>query len=124
MRSRFPSRSPTTVLIWASARRIPTSEDTPGGSGAARGLLPDGHVLAALARERLVLPAAPAVAQVHVRELRHQVELGRPHVPEQDREALDAAVDEVEVVRDQPLVGDVVLVEAPVGLADVEGADG
>ena len=88
------------------------------------GLLPDRDVLAALAGERLAPPPAPAVAQAHPGELRHQVELGGPHVAERDRQALDAAVDDLEVVRDQALVGDVVLVEAPVALADVEGADG
>ena len=50
--------------------------------------------------------------------------LGGPGVAEGNREPLDAFVDELEVVRDEALAGDVVLVEAPAGLAYVEGADG
>src|SRR6476469_10834280 len=36
-------------------------------------LLPDRDVLAAVARERLAVPVAPALAQRHTRQLRHQV---------------------------------------------------
>jgi hypothetical protein len=43
-------------------------------------LLPDGDVLGAVAGERLALPVAPALAQRHPGEPRHQVELRRPCV--------------------------------------------
>src|SRR5947208_16325279 len=68
-----------------------------------RALLPDRDVLATLARERLAVPVAPALAQRHPGQLRHQVELRRPHVAERQRQQLPAAVDEREVVRDEAL---------------------
>ena len=58
-------------------------------------LLPDGNVLAALARERLALPAAPALAEAEARHLGHEVELGRPDVAERPRAVLDPPVDDV-----------------------------
>ena len=79
---------------------------------------------AALAREGLALPAAPALAQAHAGELGHQVEFRRPRVSKRNRQALGPAVDDLEVMGREALNGDVVLVEAPAGVADVEGADG
>ena len=87
-------------------------------------LLPDRDVLAAVARERLALPAAPALAQPHPGELRHQVVLGRPRVAERHRETSTLPSDDLEVMRDQPLVRDVVLVDPPVRLAAVEDVEG
>ena len=80
-------------------------------------------MLAAVARERLALPSAPALAQAHPGELRHQVELGGPRVAERDRETFDLPVDDLEVMRREPLVRDVVLVDAPSRLAHVEGVE-
>ena len=76
--------------------------------------------LAAVARERFALPSAPALAQSHAGKLRHEVELRGPHVAEGTRGALDRPVDELEVVRDQALPRDVVLVDPPMRLAEVE----
>jgi hypothetical protein len=42
------------------------------------------------AGERPALPVTPALAQPQTRELRHQVELARPHVANLDRELLHA----------------------------------
>src|SRR3954447_3797758 len=82
-------------------------------------------MFAALARERLALEAAPALAQLQARELGHQVELGGPGVAERDRVADRAALGrDLEVMRDQALVDDVVLVEADPVLADVERLHG
>ena len=52
-------------------------------------------MLAAVARERLPLPAAPALAQGQPGEARHQVQLGRPHVAKRHREDLQLAVDDL-----------------------------
>src|SRR5581483_2027525 len=82
-------------------RRAPLSDELAG-------LLPDADERAALARERLAAPAAPALARAQAGDARHQIELRRPHVAERDRREAAAA----EVVRDEPLVRDVVLVEA------------
>src|SRR3954453_244351 len=77
-------------------------------------------MFAARARERLALEAAPAIAQRHARELGHQVELGGPGIAERARVADRAAAGrDLEVMRDQALVGDVVLVEADPVLTDV-----
>src|SRR4051812_24298064 len=84
---------------------------------------PHGHVLSALTREGLAPPAAPAVAQRHPGELRHQVELRRPDVAERHRVLLDRAADGLEVMRDEALAGDVVLVDTPVRLAALEDAE-
>src|SRR5947209_6982101 len=86
-------------------------------------LLPDRDVLATLAREGLAVPVAPALAQRHPGQLRHQVELRRPHVAERQREQLPAAVDQREVVRDEALIRDVVLVDAPVRRARGEDVE-
>src|SRR5205823_9840071 len=75
-------------------------------------LLPDRHVLRAVARERLALPAGPAFAERHAGEPRHQVELGRPDVPERNRQDVEPAVDDAVMVGDEALPRDVVLVEA------------
>src|SRR5215210_2464808 len=85
--------------------------------------LPDRDVLVALARERLPLPAAPALAKTHSGKPCHQVELRGPHVPEGNREAVDLSVDDPEVMGDEALVRDVVLVESPSVLAHVEDAE-
>src|ERR1700722_14084340 len=65
----------------------------------------------ALARERLASPTAPAFAQLHPGEARHQIELGRPRVAERDRPDLEPAVDHRVVVGDLALRHDVVFVE-------------
>src|SRR6516165_4885047 len=57
-----------------------------------RRLLPHRDVAPALAGEWRTLPVAPAPAQGHPGEPRHQVQLGRPHVAERDRERLYLAV--------------------------------
>src|SRR5205807_7321094 len=72
------------------------------------GLLPDADELRALAREGLALPTAPALAQPHAGEPRHQVELRRPHVAERDRELPEPPVNLAVVMRGQTLVRDVV----------------
>src|SRR5437870_856304 len=61
-------------------------------------LFPDRHVLAALAGERLPPPSAPPLAEPHPRQLRHQVQLRGPDVPERDRGVLAPAVDDLDVV--------------------------
>src|SRR5262245_22907221 len=88
------------------------------------GRFPDADEPVALARERLSPPAAPALAPPHARELCHQVELRRPHVAERDRPWPERPITLGVVVRDQALVGDVVLVEAePRRALEVEGMD-
>src|SRR5215831_4763805 len=89
-------------------------------SASVAGLLPDRDVLAALARERLALPAAPAVSEPHSGELSHEIEFRGPRVPERHRQEFPAPVDEIEVMRGQALARDVVLVDAPVRVAPVE----
>src|SRR5204863_7762958 len=111
------------------SKAAPTSSKTFPGSDAGRRpgsdpLLPDGDELRALACERFADPAAVALAQLHARELRHQVELRRPNVAEGSRRVLERAVRTAAVVmRDQPLVRDVVLVDADVPLAEAEDAE-
>jgi len=78
---------------------------------------------AAVAGERLPIPAAPPLTQPHPGELGHQIELGRPHVAERCRRPLEVAVDEVEVMRRDDLRGHVVLVDPPMRLAPVEDAE-
>src|SRR4051795_1055383 len=94
--------------------------DENASRGSAGSLLPDGDVLRALARERLPVPAAPALAQPHPGHARHQVELLRPDVAERRRAEAPVAVNEREVMRDEPLALDVVLVDPDMGLAEVE----
>ena len=53
-------------------------------------------------------------------QLRHEVELGWPDVPERDGHPIVSAFDEPEMMRDEPLTRDVVLVDPPVKLAGVE----
>src|SRR6185369_9160103 len=85
-----------------------------------RGFPPDRDVLPAVARERLAPPARPALHETHAGDPGHEVELGRPDVAERARRVLDLVADPREMVRDQPLRGDVVLVDAPVARAEVE----
>src|SRR5690349_776067 len=82
--------------------------------------LPDRHVLAAAARERLSVPVAEALPQPHAGQARHQIELRRPDVAERRRRLLEDAVDGAEVVGDEPLAGEVVLVDADVTFAHLE----
>ena len=72
---------------------------------------------------RLLLLGRPRVDIAQDRNRRAHPRRARRRGRE-SREPLDAFVDELEVVRDEALAGDVVLVEAPAGLAYVEGADG
>src|SRR5262249_47789571 len=53
---------------------------------------------AGVRRERLSVPAGPAVTQLESGELRHQVELGRPGVAEWDRPVLALPIGEFDVV--------------------------
>src|SRR5919199_1353660 len=85
------------------------------------GLLPDRNVLGALARERLTLPAAPALQERHPGEPCHQVELRGPDVAKRQREELDLTVADPVVVRDQALPDNVVLVESEMRRGHVEG---
>src|SRR5207244_7624648 len=80
-------------------------------------LLPYGDVLAALGSERLAVPAAPALAQAHPGNLRHEIELRGPDITERHRGTLETATDIIEMVRDQSLVGHVVLVDPPMLVA-------
>src|ERR1017187_4793862 len=80
-------------------------------------LLPDGEMLAALPGEGLPRPPVPPLAQSQPCELGHQVEFGRPHVPEGNRGVLAAAIDYLDVVRAHRLRGGVVDVERPPGRA-------
>jgi len=66
--------------------------------GSAGGFFPDRDVLAALAREGLPGPPVPPLAQSQPGELGHQVELGRPHVPEGDRGVFATAAGDLDVV--------------------------
>src|SRR5439155_12408513 len=81
-------------------------------------LLPQGDVPAALARERLALPAAPPPAQRHPPP-RHQVELRRPDVAERYRDDVHLFAGNRVVMRDETLRDDVVLVEAEMRGRDV-----
>ena len=54
----------------------------------------DRHVRRAERRERLALPARPAVLEPHPGQARHQVQLGGPRVPHLHGTRLDPAVDE------------------------------
>jgi hypothetical protein len=81
-------------------------------------------VHAALAHERLSLPAGPALAQAHPGKLGHEVELGGPRVTERNREALESSVHDLEVMGREALRRDVVLVDPPSRLAQMEGAQG
>src|SRR5947207_2638826 len=83
-------------------------------------LLPDRDVAPAVAREGLTLPAAPALAQRHSGQARHQVKLRRPRVAKWGRESLDLPVDDPVVVRDSDLGCDVVFLEAEMRRTDVE----
>src|SRR5205823_5158343 len=67
-------------------------------AGVRRGLLPDGDVLRAVARERLTPPAAPTSAQRQAGDPGHQVELSRPDVTEGPGRAFEAPACGVEVV--------------------------
>src|SRR5262249_15051719 len=71
-------------------------------------LLPDRYVLIAFARERLARPALPAVAQSQSGDACHQVEFGRPHVPERKRPELAPPFGNRDVVRAHLLRGDVI----------------
>src|SRR4029453_18615904 len=82
--------------------------------------LPNRNVLGALARERLPLPTAPALAQRHAREPRHQVKLRRPHIAKRRRDGVDLAVLDPVVMRDESLTDNVVLVKADVPRLDDE----
>src|SRR3954453_11269122 len=75
-------------------------------------LAPHRDVLLALAAEWSAVPVAPPVLEFEAGQARHQVQLGGPRVPERHRALLVLTVAELEVVRDQALVGDVVLVKA------------
>src|SRR6266581_882100 len=66
--------------------------------GLAGGLLPDRDMLAAVAGEGLPRPPVPPLAQTQPCELGHQVELGRPHIPERHRGVLATAVHDLDVV--------------------------
>jgi len=61
-------------------------------------LLPNRDVRGAPARERLAVPARPALGQPHSGELSHEVQLGRPDVAEGDGEVLRLPVDDLVVV--------------------------
>src|SRR4029453_4942699 len=82
--------------------------------------LPNRNVLGALARERLPLPTAPALAQRHAREPRHQGKLRRPHIAKRRRDDVDLAVLDPVVMRDESLPDNVVLVKADVPRLDDE----
>src|SRR2546430_13539177 len=68
-------------------------------------LLPDRDVLAALTRERLAVPAAPALMQRHPGQPRHQVELGGPDVAKRHRQAAGPVAPPPVTVRDPALAG-------------------
>lgn len=87
-------------------------------------LLADRNVCGAVANEGLTFPAAPALAQRHAREPRHQVEIGGPYVTKRRREDLKLPVDDPVVVRDKALRCDVVLVEADMRWGYGERSDG
>src|SRR6185503_12342644 len=78
----------------------------------------------ALAGKRFTLPATPALSERHAGKPRHQVEFCRPHVTEGRRKHFDLAVGNPVMVGNQPLGGDVVLVESEPGFADCERPDG
>src|SRR3954468_3593865 len=102
----------------AGRRRFPRGHGRPLG----RGLLPHADEVLARRRERLPVPPAPTLARLHARKLRHQVELRRPDVAERARRVLELAVTLRVVVRDEPLLLDVVLVDADVLVTEVEDA--
>src|SRR5262249_14630340 len=80
-----------------------------------RGLLPHRHVARALARERLTVPVGPPFTQGQAGGASHEVELGRPRVPERRREGLEPSVDDPVVMGDRDLLGEIdVLLEAEV----------
>src|SRR5215831_2138496 len=118
--ARWPA-APAHVAIVAAGEHATAGR--PSGDRLAGRLLPDRHVLVALAGERLPPPPGPPLAQPHPRELGHQVKLGRPHIPEREVGVLAAAALHLDVVRAHRLRGGVVDIERPAGLADVAGQD-
>ena len=68
---------------------------------ASRRLLPHRDVLGAVTGERRARPGAPALAQRHAGQPRHQVQLGRPDVAKRLRELAERTVAEPVVVRDR-----------------------
>src|SRR4051794_1965170 len=82
--------------------------------------LPDRDVLTAHTRERFAIPALPTLAQSHLGELRHEIEFRRPDIAERNRRTFETAVALLKVMRDQPLVRDVVLVNPPMLIARSE----
>ena len=79
--------------------------------------------MTAVAREWLLLPPAPAIAQPHPSKLCHQVQLRGPRVPERNGEALEFPADDFKVMGCKALRRHVVFVEAPSVLDHAEGAD-
>ena len=117
-------RSPAARDRASDGRQTPREIRARQRRGARRLRTPGSHgfsqtetCLRAVARERLPVPAAPALAQAHPGQLRHEVELRGPGVAERNREALEPSVDDPEVMGREALRRDVVLVDPPARLA-------
>src|SRR5687768_9217460 len=82
--------------------------------------LPDGDMPLAVARERGAVPVFPAFVQPHSGHLRHEIQLRWPDITERTRALVNLPFPVFEVMRDQALIGNVVLVHAPVPLVEVE----
>ena len=66
----------------------------------------------------------PSLAQPHACDARHQVELRGPHVAEGNRPLAKRATFGREMVRDEPLVRDIELVDAVVAVSIGRDVDG
>ena len=118
---------PANVLVAAASAEVIRRRETLGDILATQSCRPGSpesfsrrRRACALARERLALPPAPALAHRHPGEARHQVELRRPDVAERRREDLDLVAGDPVVMRDEALSRDVVLIEPEVRRRDVE----
>src|SRR6187402_427169 len=105
-------------MVRAGTNARPGASTVASHRGHLRGdLPPHGHVAQAVAREGVTLPRRPSIMEFQPGQLRHEVELGWPDVPERDGHPIVSAFDEPEMMRDEPLTRDVVLVDPPVKLA-------
>src|SRR5262245_49455122 len=73
---------------------------------------PDGDVGTALGGERLPGPVGPPLFQAHPGQLSHEVQFGRPHVPVLRMECGRLAILDEVMVGDQPLVQQIVRIDA------------
>src|SRR4051812_43102880 len=81
-------------------------------------------MIIALPRERTASPVRPPLPQPHPGQLGHEIEFGRPRVPMMRVEPMGVVASEPVVVRSEPLLGEIVRVEAEVLVRHTEGMHG